>query len=342
MVTKSYPARKAVAAWRRSGDELLAAAAAVRRADMGADAFVALGVSTETRAFDSAVADFEWKTDAVLGEFGEASADTISLALSGGIAMVDDLLGIAEPEIRARFNGGGGQRSSWDAVLVSYQRGSRMDAHPLPTELVGKLDVLQEAAADELVALAGSDVLLGALTTGVAGLVSVAGNVVSNAAKAVSSGLSWLKEKAIKLLAWLVERLRTAMPAQFQETFDEYVEAIKEKIGERAKDVLARLLGQVLGRKECERAWQGALEKGHDLSAATAELDETVADELAWIGRIGEARARVDSVAGKIVPWLGGLVPQVQLLVGAAALIVVGAVAYQVDAGFDQIGDLVR
>ncbi len=341
MATNGYLAQRTVAAWRLSGDTLLAAAAAVGRADIAEDAFVALGKSPETSVFDDALADFKWKTDTILGEYGHAPAEVVTLGLSGGIAMVDDLLKLAEPEYFLAADGVAGQRSAWKRVLNSYQRGESAVAPQLPPELVGKLDTLQKAGADEMVALASSDVLLGALATGVAGLASVGGNAVSNAVKAVSSSLSWLKEKAVKLLAWLVERLRTALPQQFQETFDEYLGAIKEKIAERANEVLARLLGQALGRKSCEQAWRHAQDKGRDLSAATEKLDETVVDELAWIARIGQARVQVDAIAGKIVPWLGGLVPQVQLLVGAAALIVVGAVAYQVDEGFDQIKGLV-
>lgn len=342
MTKNSDPTRASVAAWRRAGDELLEAAAAVRRADVGADAFVALGVSEETKAFESRLAAFEWKTDAVLGSFGGAQADTVSLGLSGGVAMVDDLLSLAEPERLTRRAGPVAQHSSWDSVITNYQRGIRTEEAALPSELVGKLDALQESGADEMVALAKSDVLLGALTVGVGGLVSLGGHAVSNAAKVVASSLSWLKEKAIELLAWLVERLRSALPTHFQETFDEYVEAVKEKISERARDVLARLLGQMLGRKECEQAWREAQERGRDLAVATAELDEAIADELQWIARIGHARTRIDSIAGRIVPWLDGLVPQVKILIGAAALIVVGTVAYQVDEGFDQAAALVR
>ncbi|MFT0848275.1 hypothetical protein VR010_11045 [Actinomycetaceae bacterium L2_0104] len=341
MASNAYLTREIVAAWRHSGDKLLAAATAVGRADIAEDAFVALGKRPETNDFDAALADFEWKTDKILGEYGGAPAIAVSLGLSGGIAIVDDLLKLAEPEYFLAAEGVAGERGSWSKVLNAYQRGGEREAVSLPSELTGKLDVLQKAGADEMVRLASSDVLLGALTSGVAGLASLGGNAVSHAVNAVSGGLSWIKEKAVRLLAWLVERLRTALPARFQEEFDEYLDSMKEKISERANESLARLLGKVLGRGACEQAWSAAREKGSDLSGPTAKLDETIADELAWIARIGEARARVDVIAGKIVPWLGGLVPNVQLLVGSAALIVVGAVAYQVDEGFDQIRELV-
>lgn len=328
----------AARAWRLAGERVLELGAAL--GPTSEDEFGGLAESRDAGEFDQALEEFKRSIDDVLA----GREPTRALSLVGSLAVVDDLMARSAADDFGGLSADRGDAAS--AVLADYEHlmtadASSRDVEPLPEEFGAKLDALQEAGADELVALGTSEIVVGAFTGAVTGLAQIGGAAMQQAFDAIGQAVNVFRAKVIGFLKWLVERLRSWLPESFRETFDEKLDDVKEWIQGRAGDAVAELLGRALGRRACEQAWEDARDKKLDLSDALAKLDDTVEGELGIISGIGSAREKLDGIASHVVAWVGAAVPQVRLVVGLAAAVVVAVVMYQVDEGFDQIGALV-
>ncbi|WP_372593845.1 hypothetical protein [Actinotalea sp.] len=210
---------------------------------------------------------------------------------------------------------------------------------PLPDGLTAKLDGLQDAGAEEIVELATSPTVWAALGGFVGGVAEVGGPVVREAIDLVKGAVKWLQRGAVKIIAWVINKLKQLVPESAREKIDELVAEIKEKLAAGSTAVVAGILGQRLGRPAVEKAWRDAAQSG--TGDAETRLATVTDGHLARIGRVSSARTAADSFSVVIGAALAAAVPAVSIVVGALALAVFAFVGYEVWDGFNDIEALV-
>ncbi|TFC83302.1 hypothetical protein E3T23_02735 [Cryobacterium cheniae] len=211
----------------------------------------------------------------------------------------------------------------------------------LPDSVHGKFDELQNAGGTELVELAKSPTVHAAVVGGWRGIAAVVAEKANEAFEAVKSALSWLKRAAVRIVEWVVNKLRKMMPHSFQTKFDKLVETIPDKLADGAPGIVGELLGALLGRPGVVDAW-GAL-SADQVVELESRLDETTKSQLTRIGFITKGRKTVDKFS-IVVAVLDGTVVAPQVKIAALALIVavVGFVGFQVWDGFHDLERLAR
>lgn len=240
-------------------------------------------------------------------------------------------------DTRARLN-------ALEASVLGTERGtSRLRAAAADGSQPGAtLDGIQNAGADELWALGQDATVVGALGAGVKSLANLGGKNVKDAfeklKKALSGGLNWLKRASVRILEWVIARLRKLVPESARARFDELVEAARDKLKDGVKAQFSALLGSLLGRKDVESAWAAAT----DTADAEAKLESVTAGHLERIGYISTARTFAENFGTAIPKALVGAPGPVQVAVGALVVAVIVFVGYQVFDGFNDVEALVR
>jgi len=211
---------------------------------------------------------------------------------------------------------------------------------PLPDGLTAKLDGLQDAGAGEIVELAKSPTIWAALGGFVGGVAEVGGPVVREALDLVKSAVQWLQRGAVKIIGWVIDKLKAMVPESAREKIDDLVAAVRKKLAEGAAAAVGDIIGERLGRPDVEKAWQDAAAQ-----SGTADAEKqlaTVTDgHLARIGRVSSARTTADTFSVIIGGVLTAAAPAVTIVVGALALAVFAFVGYEVWDGFNDIEALV-
>lgn len=294
-------------------------------------------------AFGDAIQAYKRDTDQVLMQ--HASGPTAQpLVLLGGLDAVEALLQAAEtPEF--------GVLSADDVHMNLAAWNARLDAYvktltkgpplseTLRLSLKSHLDELQKAGAEELLALAGSEVAWSALTAMGAGILAVGGAALKSAVKAVSATLSRYRQMVLGLFQWIIERLQQLFPASFHAWFDEQWESLTKSVSSKVSSDIAATLASY-GRADTETAWHRASAEGRDLTPAEGLIDETVAARLVLIGYVGHGRKKVDSVAGMLTAAVSVAAPQVGIIVGFAVVVILGFVVFQTKNGFEDVKEL--
>lgn len=341
MVAVSFVPEDAAEQWRASVSDLMTVGMQAGRANRADFGTLAADDST-LMELDAAIENYKVETNKLLAMGQERSGRPQPMALLGGLQAADALL-LASDE--SDFGGlwadaDQSNLAAWNAMLDEYVRAMTGPTPPpgiIPEELDSKLDVLEKSGADELIALAQSKAVWGALAGFGSGIVTFGGTVAKQAFEAVSGALNLFRRRVLGLLQWLVERLRELMPDAFKDLVDQHLAWLKETVSEKMPSRIAEVLGQALGREDTEAAWRDAAADGRDLAEMKEQLDDTVAGHLLRIGYVGSGRKRVDSIAGMLTAWVSVTVPQVQIVVGAAALTIFAFVLYQVYDGFNDV-----
>lgn len=329
--------------WRASIDQLVDVGRAVgREADSD---FGTLGAGESGIArFDEAIEAYKSETDRVVAAQVAVDATGQPIALLMGLDALEIVLQSAEaPEFGvlsadeeqvslAVFN------ARLDAYMEALTRGPALSSE-LRDSLKANLDALQKAGADELLALAGSDVAWASLLALGGGLVAVGGAVVKNAVSTVSEKLGRFRQMALDLFQWIVQRLRQLLPESFREWFDEQLDSLKEKVSSKVLSQIANTLAGY-GRNDAEKEWDKASKMGRDLSRAQDRLDETSGAHISMIGYVSTGREKVDSIAGMLTTAVGVAAPQVGIIVGSAVVVIFAFVVFQTVAGFGDVGNL--
>jgi len=342
VASSTYVPRDVAESWKAASEHLLSlgrAAALLSDEDFGTKAAEGLGTPEQ---LDQAIDAFKDQTEMVLSSTGGTSR---LLSLVGGIGLVHEMLaasmtGDVKGMPVAKDHTTENASPTPDEWVIAMA--SPSPATPLPDELDKKLDALQGAGADELIALAGSQTMWAALAGFAGGIEAVGGAATRAAFEFVAGAVGWFRKKFVDLLQWILERFMELVPEPLRAIVDEQLDKIREVVAAKIPAAVAELIGYLLDRQSCETAWRKAQEAEKDLTAAKANLDQTVADELTRIGYVATGREKIDAIAAQITVWIGLAAPQVKIVVGAAALVVVVFVLYQVDEGFDQVKALVE
>lgn len=204
-------------------------------------------------------------------------------------------------------------------------------------ELTTALDDLQNAGADELLALGRDGTVVGALGAGMKTLAQLGGKKVEEAFAALKGVLTLLKRGAIRILEWVVDRLHSLVPAGAQGKIDDLIEKARGKLADGARQWFRDTIGDALGRDDVEKAWNAAT----DMTSARAALPGITQDHLTRIGYCSSARKVVGTFGGAVATVLGTAAPAVRIVVLALVLAAFAFVGYQVYDGFVDIGNLV-
>lgn len=331
--------------WGASIDQLVDVGRAVGReadADFGTLGADELGIAQ----FEEAIESYKSETDRVLASPGAADATGQPLVLLGGLDALELVLQSAEALEFGVLSADEEEKNLavWNARLDAYvaalSQGTALSPE-LRTSLKANLDALQKAGADELLALAGSDVAWASLLAMGGGLVAVGGAVVKNAVSTVSENLGRFRRVALDLFQWIVQRLRQLLPESFREWFDEQLDSLKEKVSSKILSQIADTLAGY-GRIEAEKEWDSAAGEGRDLSRAKDQLGNTSGARISMIGYISTGREKVDSIAGMLTTAVGVAAPQVGIIVGSAVIVIFAFVVFQTAAGFGDVGNLAK
>ncbi|MBT2551267.1 hypothetical protein [Arthrobacter sp. ISL-65] len=332
----------ATESWRLGAESVIGFAEMAAPVDEGEFAPFSAG------GIDDSVGELEARIDRLL------TAADVSVDAAGELGGIDILLGnlevanvllTASQEPSSVFSemGVDGGSVSFDearvhvAVLKSSADGVvEPTPRELPDSVRGKFDELQVAGGTELVELAKSPTVHAVVVGGAKGIAVVAAGKVKEAFHAVESALSWLKKAAVRVIEWVVTKLRKMLPDRFQSKFDELVETVKDKLVDGAPGTVGTLLGALLGRRGAEKAW-GALSADRLLELEPS-LDKTTMNQLTRIGFITRGRKAVDKF-DIVVSALAdtNVIPQVKIAALALVAAVIGFVGFQVWDGFHDL-----
>lgn len=146
-----------------------------------------------------------------------------------------------------------------------------------------------------------------------------------------------LKKAALRIMAWVIDKVKRLLPATLGDKIDNLVEKMQEALASGAGSFATDLYGRVLGRGDAEMAWQRARDEGKDLAGAEAKLGSTVEAHLGRIGWVTKGRTlveRYDAIVAGVIQAAPDLVK-----LGFAALVAacLGFVAIQVWDGFNDV-----
>lgn len=329
--------------WRLGAESVIAFAEIAAPAEEGEfGPFSAEGIDDPIAELDARIDRLLTAADIAVDAAGELGGIDILL---GNLEVTNVLLTASqEPSVFSEMGVDGASVSFDEArVQVAVLKNSAdgvIEPTPrnLPASVEGKLDELQDAGGTELVELATSPTVHAAVLGGVKGIAVVAADKVKKAFDAVESALSWLKKAAVRVVEWVVNKLRKMLPDGFQSKFDELVETVKDKLVDGAPGIVGDLLGKLLGRRGAEEAWK-ALSADRVLELEPS-LDETTMTHLTRIGFITRGREAVDKFDIVVTALRGtNVFPQVQIAALALVAAVFGFVGFQV---FDGFRDLER
>lgn len=330
--------------WRVAVERLLAVGALASGA-WELDPRTVIDDDARLHEFDSAVVEYRCATDDVLSS--RAGPGQQSMALLGGLEVVDALLSISEPAQHAEVRSGavGVDLFAWNAALavhVEEMTGRSWASVAVPATLDTKLSALERTGAEELAALARNDTVWLSLMRFGSGDDVFGGMVVERAFEAVAGALEPFQQRVMTLLQWIIERLRGLMPDDFRQLLDAKLVWVKEALQRQAPERVGEVIGQLLGRDRAELAWRTALESGRSPTTAGPVLDAAVAEHLVLIEHIGNGHRSVQSIAERLTGWVAPGVPQVKIVVGATAMIQLALVMFQVFESFEHVEKLAR
>lgn len=212
---------------------------------------------------------------------------------------------------------------------------------PLPAALTDKFDELQRTGGDEIIALVQSPTVQSVTLGGLDGIAAIAGPKVKRAFQVVRGALPWLQKQAVRLTEWVLNRLRSLVPEDFRDKFDELVEQLKEKLGDGIRELVGDVLGRWLGRLAATEAWQSLTpERSAELEP---QIDDTLKGHLARIGYVKIARENVDKLSIVTAPLAAAnLVPHVRIVLSVAVFGVFGFIVFQIHDGFHDLKALAR
>ena len=298
-------------------------------------------------------AELEARVSALLEESDNAVPDDAGASglplLLGDLEVASVLLTASqEPDLMDAAMGLEGGAVRFDearvrlAILTDAANGVvETPARQLPESVGGKFDELQNAGGSEIVELAKSPTVQAAAIGGVKALVVVTGPQVAQSFEAVKRAVSWIRRQAVRIIQWVIEKLRSLVPEAFRERFDDLVEKTKEKLVDGIPGLVGDVLGALLGRPAATDAWRSITdERSAELEP---RLDDTVKGQLTRIGYITTARTTVDrfSIVAESISAVD-VVPHVRIAVFAVVGGVLGFVGYQVFDGFRRLEELAR
>lgn len=212
---------------------------------------------------------------------------------------------------------------------------------PLPPELTGKLDSLQNAGAKELIALGEEAVLQQVLGKGVTAVVSLGGEKVERAFEWVKSKVHFIRRAAVRILEWVVDKFKRLVPVALRDKVDKAIDFVVEKLKGGVEPAVGALLGELLGREGAEQAWQVAVDSGKDMTTAKSKLETVISGHTKRIGYVSTARTAVAGAGAVVEALLSIAVPEVQIVLGALVVALAGFVCWQLWDGFNDIEGLV-
>lgn len=214
---------------------------------------------------------------------------------------------------------------------------------PLPASLTEKLDELQKLGADELVGIATSTIVWAAVQGVANASAGLAEQYLAPLAEIVKQALSWLKRAAVRVIEWVINKLRDLLPDGWSDKLDELFDEVKGKLNGAASGVVGLVLANTLGRNSTETAWGNLTpERSTQLEP---ELDESTKDHLVRIGYVTTARTAADKFEVIIVPALAAAVnvlPALNAVIAALIISVLGFVGYQVFDGYRDIREIAQ
>lgn len=248
-------------------------------------------------------------------------------------------LGVSDDDGPVRLSGSRAVLDEFGAAAL----GQAPAVIELPKELVAKFEALEDAGGKEVWEIGKDATLLAALKYGVDKAVSKGSEDVQKAFEAAKKALHWLKDAAVRIVEWVVNKMRNLLPEQFRKTFDDKVKDIKDKISEGAEDLLGDVLGKIWGRDSAEEAWGTALQTKVDLTDAESRLPTVISGQITRIGYVSRTRKGVKTVSSILTSIAAGLGLglDIQIILAALALVLVGVVCAQLWDGFNDIEDLV-
>ncbi|MET0426424.1 MAG: hypothetical protein ABW046_21320 [Actinoplanes sp.] len=216
--------------------------------------------------------------------------------------------------------------------LADVLRGNPTTA---PDAVTDRLEALETAGADELLALGRDAILIKALGGAVTKLAELGGPQVKKAFDKLEDTWNVVRKAAARILKWVVDELRNLVPKEFQDRFDAALQQITDAIKDGVPAAAGNLLGRVLGRRETEAVWQAEADRGVDLTKAEAALPIVIAGHLTRIGYVTTARKHA-ALAVIVIRRI----PQANLVLAALGVSLIAFVMFQVWDGFNDISAL--
>lgn len=214
-----------------------------------------------------------------------------------------------------------------------------------PDALETNLEQIETCGANEswkLLSGAAGKLAGGALVSGLEGILSgAAAAAFSELKKLVTRWWEVLKKAALRIMEWVIEKVKKLLPDALGDKVDKLVEQMQEWLTNSAGAAATDAYGRLLGRGDTEAAWEKARASGKDLTEAESNLAGIVEAHTGRIGWVTKGRTlveRYDSIVAGVV----GAAPDL-VKVGFAALVAacLGFVAIQVSDGFNDIEALV-
>lgn len=213
---------------------------------------------------------------------------------------------------------------------------------PLPTALGEGLEKLEVAGAKEMGELLQDALMRAALGGAVSGLeVLDRSGTLKKAFDGVRKHLHAIREAAVRLTQWALERLYRLVPEKFRKQFDEKLEDLKKGLLDEVGDVLTNTVGFVFGRRDVEFAWQKAIDDGVDMTNLLPRVGSIIDAHTHRIGQISRLRTAATTVAALITAVAAAAAAHVQVIIGALALLVLAVVGYQMWDGFNDVQSLI-
>jgi hypothetical protein len=289
--------------------------------------------------------------DRAVAELLEPAAASVdarfqATSLLVGSLAVGDALAMADPSPSEAFVGLTNDAALASAFAAALKTVAAAEAAvTVPKSLAENLEKIEAAGATEsweLLSGSAGVIAGGALVSGLDGVLSGAAAAAFDALIGrLSHWRDAIKHGVLRIAKWVVDKLKSLLPASLAEKVDKLVDAIEKSLADGLGQLATNVYGTILGRAETEKAWQDAAAAGKDLSEAEQQLAALASahtGRVAWVTSGRKIIEKHDSIAAAVVAELQ---PQLQLAFAALVAAVLGFVAFQVWDGFNDIQGLI-